>query len=646
MAMLLPEDRRYGLICNKFTRAIQSIIAGTEDPPFIGGQGITVSLESFKTEFINSFKKTVSNLNWILFDVSYLRSEDDLFPAIDFMKRNIPGDALTKILIIAPSLYNKEVIRKIFGTGEYNIITFYGTEFYEADIKEQESEIKHEIYDIVTNPRQYSQAMDALSAMPDVPTEDTSDSKSGIFGGIMGGKKNKPTKKEEKKVETKHVAILSNEQWFIKKMKEECNDSEGKYEIIDIDDFDVPSMADFFVIEGNIDAEDINDYNFDTDIIKTIIVNNNYINANEYEGIASANVSKSDDLIAVLFEGKKSKAKPEKKPAAKKVNPQKKVKEHNSSNIFLKIFIAIVVIALLAGVGLFAYAKFFANKQGGVTDNPPAAERIDPESIYSLTSDEIEISYNDGFDPGEYVGNVKTGYNVVNTEITDDSIPGDYTVTYKAIKKSTKKPIEGSEKNLTVHIIDDVKPVITLTSDKITLDVASNASFNCMTYVDSAIDEIDGDLKDNITCSEFDDGKCNQQIYYRVSDNAGNIGESVLDVTVTNCGIDVNPTQEPPVSEDGEDQPASGTLCGADCFEVTVDNVTLKVESSENDIKNAVQNAVHVKTAKSGAQGQVTFSIDYSKVNTITPGNYDVSYMMTYPDGSSNVVVSQLTVVK
>ena len=61
-----------------------------------------------------------------------------------------------------------------------------------------------------------------------------------------------------------------------------------------------------------------------------------------------------------------------------------------------------------------------------------------------------------------------------------------------------------------------------------TLTRGIDTSFACKTYIDKAIDNVDGDLTKKVRCSNFDVKKDKQDIQYLIKDSSGNETKEVL----------------------------------------------------------------------------------------------------------------------
>lgn len=111
-----------------------------------------------------------------------------------------------------------------------------------------------------------------------------------------------------------------------------------------------------------------------------------------------------------------------------------------------------------------------------------------------------------------------------NTKINDI---GNYTVTYKI-----KNEVKTKEEHLIVHVYDDIKPIINLSTTSLVVQEGTNISPS--KYIVSAIDNIDGDLRKNIKIESNVKVNVpgNYKIVYRVRDTEKNEEEKQIFVTV------------------------------------------------------------------------------------------------------------------
>lgn len=82
-----------------------------------------------------------------------------------------------------------------------------------------------------------------------------------------------------------------------------------------------------------------------------------------------------------------------------------------------------------------------------------------------------------------------------------------------------------------VIIKDEVAPIIKLKVD--TLEILKGDDINYIDYIDSVIDDVDGNLIDKVEYKEIDTNLLeNQTIIYTISDNSGNTSQATIQVTI------------------------------------------------------------------------------------------------------------------
>lgn len=143
--------------------------------------------------------------------------------------------------------------------------------------------------------------------------------------------------------------------------------------------------------------------------------------------------------------------------------------------------------------------------------------------ILELTSEKIELDGSTPFLPTHYIKEyTEENTQLILPESIDFRIPGERVVLYKLVGEK-----ESITKLLHIQIMDDQEPILTLTSQKITL--VEGEPFDCRVYIDEAYDEINGDLRDRVDCSnDLTYGLEEQIIQYRLVDKAGNMVEEEL----------------------------------------------------------------------------------------------------------------------
>lgn len=120
----------------------------------------------------------------------------------------------------------------------------------------------------------------------------------------------------------------------------------------------------------------------------------------------------------------------------------------------------------------------------------------------------------------EYDPMFQLSYNTLDTQTT-----GTQQINYQV-----SNGFRTTEKQLTVNVIDDINPTLILSETKITL--GENDSFDANAYVETASDNIDGNLLEQVTSTTYDPSLEEQDITYSVADHSGNIAEAKLHVSL------------------------------------------------------------------------------------------------------------------
>lgn len=108
---------------------------------------------------------------------------------------------------------------------------------------------------------------------------------------------------------------------------------------------------------------------------------------------------------------------------------------------------------------------------------------------------------------------------------------------------SSKEDEKPTEIVNTPEIKDELAPVIKLTTDSI--EIIEGGDVDYLKYVESVIDDTDGDLITNIIYEEIDTSIIGEQnIMYSVSDSSGNIAQAVIVVKILKKEEPVKPPKE------------------------------------------------------------------------------------------------------
>lgn len=190
---------------------------------------------------------------------------------------------------------------------------------------------------------------------------------------------------------------------------------------------------------------------------------------------------------------------------AKEEYKQKRIKTFTF--IFAFITLIVVVLYLMYSNKEFLIAYF----------NTPVLE---------LTEEKISLNISevDEFNPLDYIKKYDKAY-----EINFDGEEHLVSIGNHKLTITQSNGVKETTKYLYITVIDDIAPDLKLSKSKITL--SENDDFNPVDYLDSAKDNVDGDLYDKVKTSEYDVNKEIQVITYYVVDSAGNEATEKLTIT-------------------------------------------------------------------------------------------------------------------
>lgn len=187
-------------------------------------------------------------------------------------------------------------------------------------------------------------------------------------------------------------------------------------------------------------------------------------------------------------------------------------REEYHHKIIKKILFGFITVAIILSSGYLCYAnKEFLKAYFNA-----------PKIV--LTEQNIELKLSEMFLPMTYIKSYDSQYEL---KITGDDLlnsVGTHKVSY-----CQSNGVRESCNHLYVSVVDDIKPQIFLTENKITLQ--ENENFNALQYLDKVIDNCDGNLIENVTVSNYDPNLDTQEIIYSVKDSYGNMGTASLTVT-------------------------------------------------------------------------------------------------------------------
>lgn len=160
-----------------------------------------------------------------------------------------------------------------------------------------------------------------------------------------------------------------------------------------------------------------------------------------------------------------------------------------------------------------------------------AVSDLEAPVINLLQGDSVTVDYGSVFDLNNYVKVIDNldGEMMPNVEGSVDTLKMDEVQTLKlSVKDSSGNT---SEANLNVVVKDLSAPVITLSESTITINAGDNVDFS--SYIASAIDNKDGDVRGKVTIDAPDTSKSgNKTAVYTVVDEAGNQASASLNVKV------------------------------------------------------------------------------------------------------------------
>lgn len=146
----------------------------------------------------------------------------------------------------------------------------------------------------------------------------------------------------------------------------------------------------------------------------------------------------------------------------------------------------------------------------------------------TLTAEEVNLEYGTPFLAADYLASYTQADNVelILPESLDTTVLGTHQVHYQLT--NGKKTYS---KSLLVNVVDQEAPTLSLSEKSVELE-KNDSSFNCQSYVSSAEDNADGDLKTKVACSSaLDPNQEEQSVLYTVTDSSGNKTDADLTVT-------------------------------------------------------------------------------------------------------------------
>lgn len=215
-----------------------------------------------------------------------------------------------------------------------------------------------------------------------------------------------------------------------------------------------------------------------------------------------------------------------------------------------KIALAITILSVIA---ITALCVIYRDILGDIIVNPQLV----------LTSNEVNVEVFDTFDPKNYISDANIGkYEITDiSNNVDTNKLGDYSVTY-----SSKNSVNELSQDLTVHVVDNIAPVILLKTndDKFPIKL-DNGQYTATIVINSDIaqtfnpeDYIDI-IKDNYSSNDKISHECTNNfsfdqvglitIIYAATDENGNIGNTTLNISVVEAFDEERAEYEQQISE-------------------------------------------------------------------------------------------------
>ncbi|MBQ9854002.1 MAG: hypothetical protein IJO57_03095 [Bacilli bacterium] len=115
---------------------------------------------------------------------------------------------------------------------------------------------------------------------------------------------------------------------------------------------------------------------------------------------------------------------------------------------------------------------------------------------------------------------------------------------FLSISNTSSKEDEKPKENTNVpEVKDEIAPEIKLSTNSI--EITEGGDIDYLKYIESVIDDKDGDLLENIIYEEIDTSKIGEQkIIYTVSDSSGNTSQEVIIVNIKKKEEPVSPPKE------------------------------------------------------------------------------------------------------
>lgn len=145
------------------------------------------------------------------------------------------------------------------------------------------------------------------------------------------------------------------------------------------------------------------------------------------------------------------------------------------------------------------------------------------ELSLKLTTKSAIIACGEAFDPKAYIQSYTQDETTLKLpEAISTRVPGTYLVVYELSRKEEK-----IERQLRLIVVDQTSPTLQL--KEASIPYQEGEAFDCLDYVASATDNIDGDLKEKVYCDGvINTNKPVDYLLYQVSDSSGNESYQLL----------------------------------------------------------------------------------------------------------------------
>ncbi len=206
-----------------------------------------------------------------------------------------------------------------------------------------------------------------------------------------------------------------------------------------------------------------------------------------------------------------------------------------------KLFLRVLVTAVLLGLcgGLLFYIR-------------PLLPDLNQNIELELKETEVTLEYGAQFNSSDYIESVSQEDNVriILPEDIDTAEPGSQTAVYKATNG-----IKTVTKTMVINVVDTTPPALTLKTSKYLLKAGE--LFSCKAFIDSANDNADGDLSEQVICETLDPDLEKQKIHYEVTDSSGNKSETSLLVMIEPL---MKADKEESTDSENTDNPQTGEI--------------------------------------------------------------------------------------